>query len=315
MASLLVGAGEPTLVFVLGYPLLIVGVLLSKRGAFNNRRHGVGGYQTKSEEVQIEDQLKGVPPRYHLYNWVEIDGQLYDHVLVTPNGLLILKVKGQFGKVKAGHDQFRLKQGVVGWLGSLGEPFLGNPSRELAAEVKKLRGWFEKQGYDLPTDGIIVFNNPRAEITGAEEMSFPVCHIHDLKLAVRGWETELTMSAQEQQEVERLIIKSLPAEQAEKVEQLMTMPEYKRKALLEAEKPEKPEKKTEKKDPVAAAKERAKAAKAAAPITPGAMNQRLGLNGKPLPPKPEKERKVRRDVEPLPKVNPGAFGQQDNRKK
>lgn len=309
MASLLFGAGEPTLVFVFGYPFLILGVILTKRGAFGNRRHGIGAYQVKSEEVQIEEQLKGVPPRYHLYNWVTIGGKLYDHILVTPNGLLILMVKGQFGKVKAGHDHFRLKQGVVGWIGALGEPLLGNPSRDLAAQVKALRTWFEEQGYELPTDGIIVFNNPRSEIIGAEEMSFPVCHIHDLRLAVKGWDTELNMSVQEQQEVEKLIIKNLPPEQAEKAEQLMTLPEFKRRAVMEAEKEEKSDKKKE------PAKERSKAARAASPLTPDALNQRTGLNGKPLPPKPEKVRKARRDIEPLPKINPGAFGEVDKRKK
>ncbi len=321
MTSLLLGAGEPALVFVLGYPLLIVGVMLTKHGAYNNRRHGVGGYQVSSEEVQIENELKGVPPRFHLYNWVVINEQLYEHILVTPNGILLLMVKGQLGRLKASHDQFKLKQGTIGWIGSLGEPRLGSPSKDLATQAKALRDWYEQQGYELPTDGIIVFSNPRTEITSAEEMSFPVCHMHDLKLAVRGWDTELTMTVQEQQEVEKLIIKALPAAQSEKIEQLAQMPEYKRKALMEAEKPEKADKKDKGKDKDLLttardrARERAKASKAAAPITPGAPNQRVGLNGKPLPPKVEKPRKVRRDIDPLPKINPGAFGEVDNRKK
>lgn len=309
MISLLFGAGEPTLVFVLGYPLLILGVILTKRGAFGNRRHGMGAYQIKSEEAQIEEQLKGVPPRYHLYNWVTIGGKMYEHLLVTPNGLLILSVKGQFGKVKAGNDRFQLKQGVMGWIGALGEPLLGNPSRDLAAQIKALRGWFEEQGYELPTDGIIVFSNPRSEITSAEEMSFPVCHMKDLKLAVKGWDTELNMSVPEQQEVEKLIIKNLPGEQAEKAEQLMAMPEFKRKAVMEADKEEKSEKKKE------PAKERTKAARAASPLTPGGLNQRTGLNGKPLPPRAEKPRKTRGGIEPLPKINPGAFGEVDKQRK
>ncbi|MEI6043428.1 MAG: nuclease-related domain-containing protein [Chloroflexota bacterium] len=313
MVALFLGAGVPMLVFLFGYPLLILGVILTKRGAFGNRRHGVGGYQTKSEAVEIEAVLKNVPPRFHLYNWVTIGEELYEHVLVTPNGIMLLLVKGQFGKVKAGHDHFRLKQGAIGWIGSLGEPLMGNPSKDLARQVKTLRTWFEGQGYELPTDGIIIFNNPRSEILGAEEMSFPVCLMHDLKLAVRGWETELNMSIQEQQEVEKLLIKNLPTEQAVKVEQLIQVPEYKRKALMEAEKPEK----VEKKDLVATAKERAKTAKAASPLTPGtsAANQRLGLNGKPLPPKVEKPRKARRDVAPLPKINQGAFGETERRSK
>ena len=322
MISLLFGAGQPALVFVLGYPLLIVGVILSKRGAFNNRRHGVGGYQAKSEEVQIEEELKGVPPRYHLYNWLTIGDRIYEHVMVTPNGILVLMLKGQVGKVKAGHDHIRLKQGVMGWIGSLGEPLLGSPSREMVAQVKALREWFEEQGYQLPCDGIIVFSNPRSEILVAEEMSFPVCHLHDLRQAVRTWETELNMSIAEQQEIEKLIIKSLPTEQAEKVEQLAQMPEYKRKALMDAAAAEKTDKKKDKerekdkeKELVPTIREKAKAVKAASPLTPGAMNQRTGLNGKPLPPKVEKPRRARRDVEALPKINPGAFGEPGSRKK
>ncbi len=319
MASLLLGASIPQLVFIFGYPLLILGVILSKRGAFQNRRHGIGGYQIKSEEGNIEEELKGVPPRYHLYNWVSIGNQNYEHLLVTPMGVLVLSVKPQIGKVKAGHDHFRLKQGPVGFIGSLGEPFLGNPARELAKQVKELRSWFEQQGYELPVDGIIVFSNARTEIIGAEEMSFPVCHMHDLKLAVRGWETELNMSVGEQQEVERLIIKNLPQDQAEKTEQLMTMPEFKRRALLEAEQAEKTDKKQRKerekdKPALEVARERAKAARANSPLnnpTGANPNQKLGLNGKALPPKAPKPRRARRDIEPLPRINAGAFGERE----
>ncbi len=309
MASLFLGAGYPTLVFLVGYPFLILGVVLSKRGAFYNRRFGIGGYQVKSEEDQIQEELKGVPPRYHLFNWVTIGGKLYEHLLVTPNGLMIIKIKGQVGKVKAVNDNVRVRQGIIGWIGSLGEPGVGSPSRELAEEVKALRAWFEEQGFDLPTDGVIVFNSLRTEITQAEDMSFPVCHMKDLRAAIRGWETELNMGMAEQQAVEKLIIQGLTGEQASQAEQLITLPEYKRKALMETPRVEKAEK-TKPSPP-----SRTRPEIPASPASPGAMNQRVGLNGKPVPPKPLKVRKIRRDVDPLPKINPGAYGETSNRKK
>ena len=65
MAVLFLFAGNPYLVF-LGYPFLIIGLILSKRGSFNNRRHGGGGYKIASEEKLIAATLDGSPARYHL---------------------------------------------------------------------------------------------------------------------------------------------------------------------------------------------------------------------------------------------------------
>ena len=328
MASLLIGANPSlaSLVFIFGYPLLAAGVILSKRGSFNNRAFGVGGYKLKSEEVLIDDALKGVPPRYHLYNYVEINGVIVPHLLITPIGIMIIMVKQQAGKIKAGHDNYRRKNSFITSIGSFGEPGLGNPSRDMATLVKKVRGWFEEKGYDLPTDGVIVF--PYSEIIGGEEMSFPVCHMNDLRQAIRGWGTELLMSADEQREIERLVVKNLPATQAKEAEELLDMAPAKRAALAAAAEREKAEqirlaKEKERAQPTTKKKEAVAAAPTKTrPETPTSATAqpnpyapvRYGLNGKPLPPKQTREKARKRDVAPLPKVNPGAFGDTEKKK-
>lgn len=317
MSSLLVGAdpAHAGIVFVLGYPLLIAGVILSKRGSFNNRRFGIGGYKLRSETTMIDEALKGVPPRYHLYNYVTIDGVTIDHLLVTPLGLMLIAVKPYLGKVKAGHDNYRRKNSIIVTVSSVGEPGLGNPSREMAFQVKKVRGWFEKQGYDLPTDGVIVF--PFAEIIGAEEMSFPVCHINDLRAAIRGWGTELLMNSDEQRDIEKLLVQQLPPADAKEAEEMVEMSPAKRATLAAAAEREKAEQVRQAKEREQAKKKREPVAarQTIAPAQPDPMMpQRLGLNGKPLKPKTPREKIIKRDVAPLPKVNPGAFGDTTKRK-
>ncbi len=354
MVVLVVSAGNASLavlVFLLGYPFLILGLVLSKRGSFNNRRHGLGGYKIKSESEMISEALQGVPPRYHLYNWINLNegGQSdpaststskktkkadlpVEHLLVTPQGLMVIMCKPQMGDIKAGHDNYRRKTGLSVRFATLGEPGVGQPSRELAALVKKVRAWFEAKGYEIPTDGVVVFTNPRTKIIGAEEMSFPVCHIHDLKAAVRGWETELNMSVGEQQEVEDLIMQTLPAEVADEARTLAHLPGYKRAAFVDKQKAvatkakevkekvkpveevlPKPRLTPEERERLRLERIRAAEEKGRQPVNPyqpPEPGKTFGLNGKVREVKPATvERKVpRRRAEPLRKPPPGAFG-------
>jgi hypothetical protein len=309
MASLFMGGGnDPTLIFVFGYPMLILGVILTKRGAYNNRRQGLGGYKLPSEVEVIDNALGGVPPRYHLYSFLKIDKYTQDHLLITPQGVILIMMKAQLGRLKAGRDLYRLKKGVINWIGTLGEPALGNPSRELAVEVKRVRKWFEKQGYEVPVDGIVCFYNPRAEIESVADMSFPVCIVKDLRQAVRQWETELNMTADEQRELEKLLANTLSEPQKSEVIELLDMSPTKRASVLQAQEKEKAE--------VLAAKN-AKKAEKKRPVAPkptgGVMSpngQRVGINGKPLEEKEVARPKIRRRKSaPLKKPNPGAFGE------
>jgi hypothetical protein len=70
-----------------------------------------------------------------------------------------------------------------------------------------------------------------------------------------------------------------------------------------AKKPEKPQIADKAKKPVAASSNLPQ---------PG---QKLGLNGKPLPPKTVVDKPKKRATEPLRKPNPGAFGDPSSRKK
>jgi hypothetical protein len=344
MITLLITAWLPTLsglVFLLGYPFLILGLVMSKRGSFHNRRHGMGAIKIQSEADLLADVLEGVPPRYHLYSWLKLGDLPVDHLLVTPMGLLIIMAKSQIGDYRVSHDRYKRKSGLGIWFATVGEPGVGMASQEMAQQVKKLRTWFEQKGYELPVDGVVVFTNPRTKILDAEDMSFPVCHLNDLKAAVRGWETELNMSSVEQQEIEDLIMETLPSEQVAEVRALAQLPSYKRNALLRAQQEAEKEKDSKKKEKEAAlAKEKAKAEAAVKPkLTPeereklrleriranqekgrqpvnpmtGMMQEpgkRVGIDGKVREDRPTvvEKKPPKRRVEPLRKPTPGAFG-------
>jgi hypothetical protein len=133
--------------------------------------------------------------------------------------------------------------------------------------------------------------------------------LKDLREAIRQWQTELNMLADEQLEVEKLIIETLPEAEAADALERLTMSPAKRAALERESLPEpvKPEKKkAEPKMP----RER----KTPTSIVPQ-PGQRVGLNGKPLPAKTVKDKPRKRMVEPLQKPNPGAHGDPDKRKK
>ncbi|MEI7555948.1 nuclease-related domain-containing protein [Candidatus Chlorohelix sp.] len=315
MLTLLIVGSSPQgafFIIIFGYPLLFLGIFLSKRGSYNNRRHAIGGYRLLSEEQDIERQLKSTPPRYHLYNYLNFAGISIEHMLVTPQGIILINMKGQQGRLKAGRDLYRMKRGFVNSIGAIGEPGIGNPSQELSRQCKRLRTWFEQKGFDIPTDGIVALNNPRANIESVSEMSFPVCMISDLREAVRQWQTELSMTAEEQIEIEKLLVGQLLQEEQAEALELLNMPAHKRIQLereqelaTEAARITKDKRKIEKKPGE-------KKPGASAVPQPG---QRVGLNGKPLPPKAVEEKPRKAAVEPLKKPNPGAFGDPAKRRK
>lgn len=331
MAVLFFFAGNPILVF-LGYPFLILGLILSKRGSFNNRRHGVGGYKIASEEKLLAAALDGSPPRYHLYSWIKLGGVAVDHLLATPNGLMIVKACSQMGDFKMSNDTYRRKAGLSVWFATAGEPGIGNPTQELNAQVKKLHEWFHEKGLEIPVDGVVVFMLPRTKIIDAAEMSYPVCKLDQLKQAIRGWETDLTMTVPQQQQVEDFILEALPEDVAAEARNLAQLPSYKRAAVLNPEKTPKVEKaaKVIEKKPVEPAaprprltpeererlrQERIKAAqekgqKGHNPYLPLEPGQKMGKDGKVREVKPAvvEKKPTRRRVEPLRAPTPGAFG-------
>jgi hypothetical protein len=332
MAVLFLFAGNPYLVF-LGYPFLIIGLILSKRGSFNNRRHGVGGYKIASEEKLIASALDGSPARYHLYSWIKLGGVTIDHLLVTPGGLMIIKACSQMGDFKMANDNYRRKAGLATWFATVGEPGIGNPTQELNNQVKKLHAWFAEKKLEIPVDGVVVFMLPRSKVLGAEEMSYPVCKLDQLKQAIRGWETELNMTVPQQQQVEDFILESLPEDVATEARTLAQLPGYKRAAILNPEKTAKGEKVKEKVvekkviEPAApkprltpeereklrlarikAAQEKGlKGHNPYAPLEPG---QKMGKDGKVREVKPPviEKKPPRRRVAPLQRPTPGAFG-------
>ena len=116
---------------------LFVGFLLSQLGIYNANRW----VKEPRADQTLAKILKGFDDRYHLYNYV----LRAPHVLLTPFGLCVINPKHQAGKVRCEGERWRRDLGWKRILRLFGQEGLGNPTKEVKAEVEKLSKWASGQ--------------------------------------------------------------------------------------------------------------------------------------------------------------------------
>jgi hypothetical protein len=131
---------------------------------------------------QVADALSSFDDRYRLYNHI----LPADHVLLTPNGLFVLIVKGVDGRVRCFKDKWVRDFSLGRVLRFFTEESLGNPTKDARKEVEKLQKYLEEHNpeADVEAQGLVVFVNPKArlEVTGA---SLPVLPLRRLRPYIR----------------------------------------------------------------------------------------------------------------------------------
>jgi hypothetical protein len=138
---------------------LFVGFVLSQVGLYNANRW----VKEPRADQTLDKILKGFDDRYHLYNYV----LRAPHVLLAPFGLCIINPKDQRGKVHCGGEKWRHQ---AGWrrviLRFFGQEGLGNPTKEVRAEVGRLRRFLAQRLPDeeVPIEGVVVFTNPQVDL-------------------------------------------------------------------------------------------------------------------------------------------------------
>jgi len=165
--ALLVGAGLLIIALVASfnpryvlpaYVVVVLGTIVTTWGA----RIGSKWMGDLRGDRVLAKVLKGLDNSYRLYNYV----LPVDHVLLSPDGLFVLRLQRQDDKVSCRgskwHRPFRLRRVY----GLLSEEGLGNPTNQAQREAARLDRFVADHlpDADAPTHSLIVFVNPKVEL-------------------------------------------------------------------------------------------------------------------------------------------------------
>lgn len=164
---------------VVAYVLLLVGFSLAYMGAILANKW----IKEPRADHALTKALKGFDNKYHLFNFFPPAS----HVLLTPTGLLIFRVKSNDGKVTCLNDHWSAPFRWSRLFGGMGQDPLGNPSRDLGDEIAKMKKLLADKveaAAMVPVDGYVVFSDPRAELY-IDNCSAPILRVEDLKDTLR----------------------------------------------------------------------------------------------------------------------------------
>ena len=162
---------------------LFVGFLLSQIGIYNANRW----VKEPRADQTLDKILKGFGDRYHLYNYV----LPASHVLLAPFGLCVINPKHQAGQVRCEGERWHHESGWKRILRLFGQEGLGKPTKEVRAEVEKLRRFLAQRlpDNDIPVEWVVVFTNPQVDLE-TESPAVPVLDGTQFKLFLRDLSKE-----------------------------------------------------------------------------------------------------------------------------
>jgi Nuclease-related domain len=179
LGSLITSFMSSTFPIAVAYGLLFVGFLLAYIGAVLANKY----IKEPRADQALEKALKGFDNKNHLYNLV----LPVPHVLLTPNGVIVFKVKPQDGQVSCHGETWRRPFQLSRLFGGMGQEGLGNPAADLRADIAKLKEWLANKidhAANIPIDGYVVFTDPHVELS-VEEPAMPVVRVGELKDSMR----------------------------------------------------------------------------------------------------------------------------------
>jgi len=174
LGCLVASAALMNRMLILSWGILMVGLLVSSSGAYLAARY----VREPTAQWALEKTLKGFDDRHVLYNYL----LPVEHVLVTPSGVWVIRIKKQPGHFSYDGKKWRQKFTLSRLLSFLGEPGLGNPIRDIERDIDTLSEKLAQEipATEVPTDGVIVFTDPRASLH-VTRTSWPVITHENLK--------------------------------------------------------------------------------------------------------------------------------------
>jgi hypothetical protein len=178
---------------------LIIGFLLSQVGI----RHANRWVKQPRADQTLKKILKGFDDRYHLYNYI----LPAPHVLLAPFGLCVIKPKDQGGKIRCEGEKWHHAAGWRRLLHFFGQQGLGNPTREVRAEVARLHRFLAQRFPDdgVPIEGVVVFTNPQVDLE-TESPVVPVLDGKQFKLFLQNLSKERPISGSQRKQLVEILI-------------------------------------------------------------------------------------------------------------
>lgn len=181
---------------------LFVGFALSQIGIYHANRWV---RQPRADQT-LDKILKGFDNRYHLYNYV----LPAPHVLLAPFGLCVIKPKQQGGKVRCQGGKWHHEAGWRRLLYLFGQEGLGKPTKEVQAEVEKLRRFLaQRLPDDVPIEGVVVFTNPQVDLE-TEKPAVPVLDGKRFKLFLRNLSKERPIPGSQRKQLAEILAGEAP---------------------------------------------------------------------------------------------------------
>ncbi len=132
-------------------------------------------------EDLLDKSLKGLADSYHLYHYPAFPT---DHILLTPNGVVILETVSLAGNFTYKDGRWREAMTIGRALRSIVEEHVGDPIKSAMRTEKVLHGQLANvvEG-TVPIKSVVVFVHPNAELD-IEKPSIPVVMAEKLKKQV-----------------------------------------------------------------------------------------------------------------------------------
>ena len=165
--------------FIYSMIALLSGVILSQLGMFYSNRFG----REPRLDQQIDNSLKGLDDLFALYHYVTP----VSHLLVGPAGLWIIFPYNHRGLISYNEKKSRWKRkGGNFYLNLFGQQSIGNPTKEIESEIKRLERDLAKiPEFEIPEiKSALIFTHPEV-IIEAENAPFPTLHAGQLKKLIR----------------------------------------------------------------------------------------------------------------------------------
>lgn len=151
-----------------------VGWILSQVGVYLSHRYG---RSPRPDEV-LDEALRPAIRDGRIYHYILPAA----HVLLVPNGIIIIVAKYQTGKISAEGDKW--KQTGIGMRRFFGQEGIGNPTKEAESQVSAIANFLRKNAPEIeevPIAPLIVFTTKKIDSLEVANSRIPAMHYTKLK--------------------------------------------------------------------------------------------------------------------------------------